>query len=275
MARDNDRGMLSNPAIRDYDGSDGIGFTSARTFSVQGAAIKSLVLLAILCCTFAYTWHLSTQGFAEAYAPATQADGVVRPPDAIDIPPQVVGLAVLGCLGGFVVAMIVIFAQRTAPFLAPVYAALEGLALGAISAGFEAKYPGIALQAAGGTLGVFFAMLVLYASGILRPTAGFMAGLLAAMFGILILYFADMIMMAFGTYIPIVHDNSWMAIGLQIFIVGIAALNFIVDFGLISDAAENKAPAWYEWYAGFSLLVTVVWLYLEILKLLAKLKSKD
>lgn len=273
MARDNDDRMFGNPAIRDYDGSGG-DITIARTFSVQGAAIKSLVLLAILCCTFGYTWHLTTQGFASAYAPVQQADGVVRPPDAIDIPGNVIGLAVLGVLGGFVVAMVVIFWQRSAPFLAPVYAALEGSAC-AISAGFEAKYPGIALQAAGSTLGVFFAMLFLYGTGILRPTAGFMAGLLAAMFGILILYFVDSIMLCFGSYVPVVHDNSWMAIGLQIFIVGIAALNFIVDFGLISDAAEDKAPAWFEWYAGFSLLVTVVWLYLEILKLIAKFRSKD
>lgn len=274
MARDNDRGFLSNPAIRDYDGSEGV-ITSDRTFSVQGAAIKTLVLLAILACTFAYTWNLTTQGFAEAYAPVQQADGVVRPPDAIDIPGNVIGLALLGCFGGFAVALVVIFVQRTAPFLAPVYAALEGLALGAISAGFEAKYPGIALQAIGSTLGVTFGMLVLYGTGILRPTAGFVAGLLAAMFGIILLYTIDIIMQCFGTYVPIVHDNSWWGIGLQFVIVGVAALNLIVDFGLIADAAENKAPAWYEWYAGFSLLVTLVWLYLEILKLLAKFKSKD
>jgi uncharacterized YccA/Bax inhibitor family protein len=273
MARDNDRSFLSNPAIRDYEGGDAI--TYGNSFSVQGAAIKSLVLLAILACTFGYTWHLTTQGFAEAYTARPQADGVVRPPDAIDIPGNVIGLALLGCFGGFVVAMIVIFAQRTAPFLAPVYAALEGLALGAISAGFEAKYPGIALQAIGSTLGVTFGMLFLYGTGILRPTAGFIAGLLAAMLGILLLYTVDIIMQCFGTYVPIVHDNSWMGIGLQIFIVGIAALNLIVDFGLITDAAENKAPAWYEWYAGFSLLVTLVWLYLEVLKLIAKFRSND
>lgn len=273
MASD-DRGFLSNPAIREYDGP----LDRSSTFTVQGAAIKSLILLAVLACTFAYTWNLTTQGYATAFSAAHEAavpvEGV-RPPDAIDIPGNVIGLALLGCFGGFAVAMVIIFAQRTAPYLSPVYAALEGLALGAISAGFEAQYPGIALQAIGSTLGVTFTMLFLYGTGILRPTAGFMAGLLAAMVGIMLLYLTDIIFMAFGSYVPIVHDNSWWAIGLQVVIVGVAALNLIVDFGLIADAAENKAPKWYEWYGAFSLLVTLVWLYLEILKLLAKLKSKD
>lgn len=264
-----DRSWLDNPAATEYDGprvSEGVA-----TFTVQGAAFKSLFLLAILACTFAYTWQLTTQGYTASFAP----DAVGKVPDAINIPSSAIELAFVGCLGGFVVAMVIIFAKHTAPYLSPVYAALEGLAMGAISAGFEAKYPGIALQAIGSTIGVTLGMLTLYSSGILRPTQGFMTGLLAAMFGILVLYFVDAIMIAFGSYVPVVHSAGPWGIVLQFAIVCVAALNLIPDFGLIAESAENKAPKSYEWYAGFSLLVTLVWLYFEILKFLAKLRSSD
>jgi len=264
-----DRHWLDNPTAREYDGPRVWG--GEATFTVQGAAFKSLFLLAILACTFAYTWQLTTQGYSAEFA----ADAAGKVPDSISIPSNVIGLALLGCFGGFVVAMVIIFAKHTAPYLSPVYAALEGLALGAISAGFEAKYPGIALQATGSTIGVTLGMLTLYSLGILRPTEKFMVGLLAAMFGIVVLYLVDTIMIAFGSYVPVVHSAGPWGIALQVFIVLIAALNLIPDFGLIAESAENKAPKSYEWYAGFSLLVTLVWLYLEILKFLAKLRSNN
>jgi uncharacterized YccA/Bax inhibitor family protein len=262
-----DRDWMANPAIQEYDGP-----LEASRFTVQGAAIKSAFLLAVLICTFAYTWNLTTQGYASAFSQLT-AEG--KAPDSIDIPSSVMGLTMLGVFGGFAVALVVIFAQRTAPYLSPVYAALEGLALGSISAAFEAHYPGIVIQTVSSTLGVTAGMLVLYSSGILRPTEKFMVGLLSAMVGILLLYFTDSILHLFGSYVPVVHSAGPWGILLQVAIVVVASLNLIVDFGLITDAAENKAPKWYEWYAGFSLLVTLVWLYLEILKLLAKLRSGD
>jgi uncharacterized YccA/Bax inhibitor family protein len=263
------KSWFDNPARNEYDGPL---VEKSNAFTVQGAALKSLFLLAILSVTFAYSWNLSTQGYSEAFS-VVNAEG--RPPDAIDISPASINLALIGCFGGFLVAMVVIFKQNTAPFLAPVYAGLEGLALGAISAAFEAKFPGIALEAVASTLGVTLGMLVLYGAGILRPSAKFAAGLLAAMVGILALYIVDLIAQGFGSYVSVVHSSGPWGVVLQFVIVGVAALNLILDFGMIADAAEEKAPKWYEWYAGFSLLVTLVWLYLEILRLYAKLKSSD
>lgn len=262
--------FLDNPTVQEYDGPR-VG-RGERTFTVQGAAIKSLFLLAILACTFGYTWQLSTQNYTAEFVP--NAAGEL--PDSINIPDNVIHYALAGCFGGFVVALVIIFARQTAPYLSPVYAALEGLALGAISAGFEAKYPGIALQATGSTIGVTFGMLTLYSLGILRPTEKFMVGLLAAMTGIMVLYFVDIIMFTFGgNYIPVVHSAGPWGIAIQVVIVIVAACNLIPDFGLIAESAENKAPKSHEWYAAFSLLITLVWLYIEILKLLAKLRSND
>jgi uncharacterized YccA/Bax inhibitor family protein len=148
------------------------------------------------------------------------------------------------------------------------------MCLGAISAGFEAKYPGIAAQAAGATFGTLLGMLLLYGTGAVRATPGFVKGLLAAMVGILVVYFIDIIMGFFGTYVSVVHDNSWVSIGLSFFIVGIAAFNLIVDFDTV-EKGVGRAPKYMEFYAAFGLMVTLVWLYLEILRLLAKIKSKD
>lgn len=262
------KGFLSNPTAKAYDGPRVWG--KEATFSVQGAAAKSLVLLVILSCTFAYTWQLTTQSYTEAFS---AVEGVV--PDAISIPGNVTVLAITGSLLGFLTALVIIFKNETAPYLSPVYAALQGLSLGAISAAFEAKYPGIALQATASTIGVTLGMLLLYTSGILRPTQGFMTGLLAAMFGILALYLIDSIMILFGSYVPIVHSFGPWGIALQFIIVGVAALSLIPDFGLIAKSAEGKASKSYEWYAAFSLMVTLVWLYLEIIKLIAKVRSSD
>jgi uncharacterized YccA/Bax inhibitor family protein len=271
---------VANPA---FSGSAPRSLTKTDVFTVQGAAFKTLVLLAIMACTFSYTWIKTTAGYSAAFKDAhiqaekTPADeNGKKPLVQIDLPPNVIGLAIGGCLGAFVIALITIFYQRSAPITAPIYAALEGLALGAISAGFETQYPGIVMEAMAGVVGTAGVMGVLYTSGILRPTQGFMVGLLSAMGGILLLYFTDIIMQAFGCApVEIVHGNSWLSIGISVVIVIVAALNFIVDFGIITDAAENKSPRWYEWYAAFGLMLTIVWLYLEILKLLAKLRSSD
>ena len=237
--------------------------------------MKTLFLLAVLSVSFAYTWNLTTQGYSQAFSPVQQLDGTFKTPDSIDIPQNVVNLTLLGCFGGFVVAMVIIFNQQTAPVLAPVYAALEGLSLGAISAAFEAKYPGITLEAVVSTLGVAHCMMTIYGSGLLKPTQGFAIGLISAMFGILALYIVDIVMQAFGVYIPIVHSAGPWGIALQVVIVTIAALNLILDFGTITESAERHAPKWYEWYAAFSVMVTLVWLYLEILKLIAKVRRSD
>lgn len=259
--------MLGNPSIAEYDGFQERG----NTFTVVGTAFKSIFLLAILMVAFGYTWHLSTLGYAEQFA--TQVDGHV--PDSIAIPSNVVGLAVGGSLVGFILAMVIIFRQTTAPYLSPIYAACQGLFLGAISAGFEAKFPGIVLQAVGATFGVSLGMMFFYGTGILRPTQKFMIWLLSAMIGIVVLYLVDLVMQMCGSYVSVVHSSGPWGIALQLFIVGIAALNLVVDFGLITASAEDRAPKWFEWYGAFSIMVTLVWLYLEMLRLFAKLRNGD
>jgi uncharacterized YccA/Bax inhibitor family protein len=260
---------LKNPAVRQgsFDESE-VGPQEAK-FSVAGVALKTGIMLAIMAATFFYTWNLTTVGYKDAFSAVT--DGAAK--TQIDIPGNVYSLAIWGCLGAFAVAMFTIFVQRAAPFTGPVYAALEGLALGAISAGFEAKYPGIVLEALASTFGVAAGMLFLYGTGILRPTQKFLIGLLAAMLGIIVLYTVDLVMLSFGSYVPVVHEGGTWGVVFSIFVVGVAALSLIVDFEDIRLAAEDKAPKWYEWYAGFGLMLGLVWLYLEILRLYAKTKE--
>ena len=262
---------MSNPAFSDSFIRDQYA-TGETTFTAQGAALKTLVLLVILAASFCYTWVEATEGYSVAFS-AADADGEY--PTSISIPPNVVGLALIGGIGGLVLALITIFKQSVAPYTAPVYAALEGLFLGAVSAGFEARYPGIVMQAMAGVIGTTGLMALLYTSGILKPTQGFVTGVIAATGGVCALYFVDIVMGFFGSRISVVHDSSWMGLGLQVLIVGIAALNLILDFGTITEAAENRAPKWFEWYAAFGLMLTIVWLYLEILRLLAKLRGRD
>lgn len=261
MAKD----AFSNPALHPYAGP------VVGTFTVNGMIYKTLFLLLIMAVTFGYSWAVATSGYHELFSTQAVENKL---PDAIPMSSAAVSMASLGLLGAFFVGMFVIFNQGLAPYLTPVYAALEGLGLGGISAMFEAKYPGIVLQAMTGVAGVFLSVLLVHRAGWVQPTLKFRMILLAAMLGILFLYLTDLVLVCFGSSVPIVHDNSWKAIGLQILICGVASLCFISDFGDIADAAEEKAPAWYEWYAGFSLLVTVVWLYVEILRLVAKVRKR-
>lgn len=255
----------SNPAITQFDSGHG----ATKTFTVQGAAFKTLILLACVAFSFGIAWHYSTEGYSAAWTNL--------PKDVKTIPMSnlAITFTLVGCIGGFIMAMIIIFNQQTAPFLSPIYATLEGLSLGAISAMVEAKYPGIVMQAMAGVVIAAGTMFALFTTGILRPTEGFVTGLLAAMVGILCLYFAEMILHMFGVYGGITSGLGIWSILIQGAIVVVASLCFIMDFGQIVEAAEDKAPKSAEWYAGFSILVTIVWLYIEILKLLMELRSND
>lgn len=270
-----------NPALND-DVFRAYGNTAEGTMTLAGTAFKTYILLACLLTGFMFTWIESTKGYSTAFAeameqPPTLNDKGEKLPTQIAIAPQVYGYALMGSLGGFVLAMVIIFNPKTAPFLSPIYSGLEGLALGAISAGFEAKYPGIAIQAAGATFGTLFGLLALYTTGVIKASENFTLGLLSAMCGILVVYFLDIILRFFGAgYSPVtelVHGNSWMAIGFSGFVVLIAALNLVLDFDFIEKGVERGAPKYMEWYGAFGLMVTLVWLYLEILRLIAKLRS--
>lgn len=258
-----------NPAVR-Y-GEFGEEIPQASRFTVGGVALKTCVMLAIMAATFFYTWNLTTVGYSSAFTEMT-SEGTL--PTEITIPSKVYSIAIAGCLGAFLVAIFTIFNPRLSPFTGPLYAALEGLALGAISAGFEAKYPGIVMESVASTFGVAIGILFLYGTGILQPTQKLLAGILAAMLGIVILYLVDIVLHMFGTYVPIVHEGGTWGVVFSIVVCGIAALSLIFDFEEMRLAAEEKAPKWYEWYAGFGLMITLVWLYLEILRLYAKLKSE-
>jgi len=207
-----------------------------------------------------YTWKLF-------YSQAAQAG------------PQAAAQAVMpwmmtGLLAGFVVAMVTIFKQSWAPATAPAYALLEGLALGGISAFFEAQFPGIVIQAVALTFGTLFALLTVYRLGIIRVTANFRLGVMAATGGIALIYLVSLLgRMLFGWQMPLIHESGPMGIAFSLFVVVIAALNLVLDFDFI-ERGEGVAPKYMEWFAAFGLVVTLVWLYLEILRLLSKVRSR-
>ncbi len=161
-------------------------------------------------------------------------------------------------------------------FLAPIYAILEGLALGVISIMMELRFPGgIAMQAVGLTFGTFLALLIAYKSRIIRATENFKLGIAAATGGIFVIYMISFVLGFFGMNVPYIHESGLIGIGFSLFVVVIAALNLVMDFDFIESGAEQGAPKYMEWYGAFGLLITLVWLYIEILNLLAKLRGRD
>ena len=179
-----------------------------------------------------------------------------------------------GALIGFGLAMYTSFVPRNAGITAPIYAFLKGLFLGGISLVLEMQYPGIAIQAVGLTFGTLASLLFFYKSGLIKPTENYRLMIFSATFGIMILYLVNFVMSFFGAGIGFIHSNGIFGIGFSLFVVGVAALNLVLDFDFIEQGAENSLPKYMEWYGAFSLMVTLIWLYLEILRLLAKLRSR-
>ena len=179
-----------------------------------------------------------------------------------------------GAVGGFVAALITCFKKSWSPVTAPLYAALEGLFLGGISALYNQRFHSLPLQAVILTLCTLCALLLAYRSGLIRATENFKLGLFAATGGIALVYLVGFVMSFFGKSIPYIHDSGMIGIGFSAVVVVIAALNLVMDFDFIERGAENGAPKYMEWYAAFGLMVTLVWLYLEILRLLSKLSSR-
>lgn len=184
------------------------------------------------------------------------------------------GLIWIGLILGFIAAIYTSFVPRNSHIGAPAYALLEGIALGGISMMFEAQFPGIVMQAIGLTFGILASLLFAYKSGLILPTQNFRLMLFSATAGIALLYLVSFIMSFFGSGIGFIHDNGLFGIGFSLFVVGIAALNLVLDFDFIEQGSEMGLPKYMEWYGAFALMVTLVWLYLEILRLLAKLQSK-
>jgi uncharacterized YccA/Bax inhibitor family protein len=181
----------------------------------------------------------------------------------------------VGGIGGFIVAMITIFKMEWSPITAPIYALLEGLFLGGISAVFEIQYPGIAIQAVGLTFGVMIVMLLAYSSKLIKVTENLKMGIVAATGAIFVYYLISFVLGIFGVKAPLINDNGWMGILFSLFVVGVAAFNLVLDFDFIESGVSSRAPGFMEWYAAFGLMVTLIWLYVEILRLLSKLRSRN
>lgn len=240
-----------NPSLRENTFSEYRGMASGMdAMTIQGTINKTFVLLALVLATAIYTW---VQYFS----------GV-----------NVTTHLVLGAIGSFVCALIVIFAKKTAPVVAPIYALLEGLFVGGISAIYESQFQGITVMAVLLTFTVLFALLIVYKSGLIKVTQNFRLGILAATFGILLAYLVSFILGFFGIIVPFIHDSGPIGILVSVFIVIIAALNLVLDFDFIEKGAKMRCPKYMEWYGAFGLMVTLIWLYLEILRLLAKISSR-
>jgi uncharacterized YccA/Bax inhibitor family protein len=180
----------------------------------------------------------------------------------------------IGIIGGLITAFVTIFKKTWSPVTAPLYSVLEGFALGGISVMLESLYPNIVIQAVALTFGTAGCLLIAYKSGVIKATENFKLGVFAATGGIAVIYLVGWIMSRFGSGIPYIHENGFIGIGFSLVVVVIAALNLVLDFDFIEKGAENGAPKFMEWYAAFGLMVTLIWLYIEILRLLAKLNSR-
>ena len=185
-----------------------------------------------------------------------------------------IGLMIMGGIGGFIVGIITHFKRHLSGITVPIYAALEGLLLGGISIMFEQLYPGIVSQAIFITFGILGSLLLAYKSGFIKPTENFKLGVAAATGGIAFIYLISWIMSFWGGSIPLIHSSSTFGIVFSIGVIIIAALNLVLDFDFIEQGVEMGAPKYMEWYGAFGLMVTLIWLYLEILRLLAKLNSQ-
>lgn len=231
--------------------------------TLGGTVNKTAMLLAMTLITAMVTWGMAMQSLQTGADGAVQADPLLMP------------LTIGGAIAGFVLALICVFKKTTAPVIAPLYALAEGLFLGGVSAMFELRFPGIVMQAVGLTFGTLFALLMAYRSGLIKPTENFKLGVVAATGAIALLYLVNIGMRLFGFEgMGFIHDSGPIGIGFSLVVVVIAALNLVLDFDFIESGVENGAPKYMEWYAAFGLLVTLIWLYLEMLRLLSKLRSE-
>ena len=247
-----------NPVLGDNTfldvGSGRVVTGNVQAMSINGTVNKTGLLLVLLAGAAAFSWD--------------KASGAAGPGAALP-------WLMTGAIGGLVVALITVFKKAWSPVTAPAYALLEGLFIGAFSAMMEARFPGIVLQAVGLTFGTLASLLVAYRTGLIRATEKFKLGVVAATGGIALLYLVDIGMGLFGHPMGFIHNNTWISIAFSGVVVVIAALNLVLDFDFIEKGVEAGAPKYMEWYGAFGLIVTLVWLYLDILRLLSKLQSRN
>ncbi len=221
--------------------------------TINGAVNKTGILLALATLSAGYVWHLYFSGNSGAAMP----------------------LAMAGMIVGSILAMVIIFKKTWAGLLAPAYALAEGLLIGGVSSVFEQRYHGIVIPAVMLTLGTLCALLGAYRMGFIRASQGFVRGVVAATGGICLVYIASLVLRLFGVNMSIINDSGPFSILFSLVVVVVAALNLVIDFAVIEEGARSGAPKYMEWYAAFGLMLTLVWLYLEFLKLLAKLNRRN
>jgi uncharacterized YccA/Bax inhibitor family protein len=222
------------------------------TMTVNGAVNKSFILLLLLIASAAVTWTMAYSGS------------------------NPMPLAIGGAIGGLIVVLIASFRPQSSQFLAPLYAVLEGLFIGGISAYFEAYYyPGIVIQAVGATFVTFFVCFLLYRFKIVQVNQQFRSVVIAATLAIGTYYLISWLLAMFTSFEPVHYGNSLMSIGISVFVIIIAALNLFLDFDMIEEGAKRNLPKYMEWFGAMGLIITLVWLYVEFLRLLSKLSSRD
>jgi uncharacterized YccA/Bax inhibitor family protein len=247
----------ANPALNKNTFQNLHSHDTTNAMSINGTVNRTFILLILLLLPATYMWSAVFEAFK-------------NPEISINLPLFLIGGAIIS----LIVALITIFKKSWAPVTAPIYALAEGLVLGALSAIMELQFPGIVIQAVALTFGTLFALLFAYKTRLIKVTQNFRLGIAAATGAIFLIYMVSFIMSFFGTTIPYIHESGLIGIGFSLFVVVIAALNLVLDFDFIENGAEQGAPKYMEWYAAFGLMVTLIWLYIEILRLLAKLRSR-
>jgi uncharacterized YccA/Bax inhibitor family protein len=226
---------------------------SDNVMTINGTINKIRLMLLLVIVSASYTWNLVLG----------------------DDPSRVGILAIVGGIGGFIMAIVTVFSPKSSPYTAPVYAMLEGMFLGAISAVINARYPGIAFQAVLLTIGTLFTMLFLYRSGTIRATPKFRRGVMMATGAVFFAYMISWIMSLLGMPMGFMHSSGPLGILISLVIIVIAAMNLILDFDFIEKGSQMGAPKYMEWYGAFGLIVTLVWLYIEFLRLLSRFAGRN
>ncbi len=248
----------SNPVFSDKIYAKSYQEETAGVMTVNGTVNKIAFLMLFLIAGAYYTWNIAANTIISGELSSAATAWIFG-----------------GAIGGFILAMVTVFKPQWSPYTAPLYALFEGLFLGAISAMMNAYYPGIVMQAVGLTFAVLFTMLFCYKANIIRATEKFKSGVIIATGGVAVFYLVTWILSWFGVYSSLAYGSSLLSIGISLVIVVIAALNLILDFDFIEKGANAQAPKHMEWYGAFGLMVTLVWLYVELLRLLSKLSSRN
>ncbi len=240
----------NNPVLKEKTFEEASRLQYGEAMTLRGTIGKMGFLFALLLCSSVYSWGIFAKG------------------------ENVFGYMIGGAIGGLILGVIINIKKEWSGYLSPAYALAEGLFLGAISAYFSSRYQGIVLQAVGLTFGTFLAMLLLYQARIIRATEKFKSVIIVATAGIAMFYVIAWVLRLINIDIPFLHEGSMIGIAFSVVVTVVAALNLILNFDLIENGVAQGAPKYFEWFSAFALMVTLVWLYLEILRLLSKLNSK-